>query len=297
MGRTLVQHCILISHASFYPCVRLFVLSYKAEYQQIKRGYYNDYKRIMLDKLQRLGIPFIVFTILAMLVKVLFPGDVSRQTSFSIQELFMAIINPFDGPNNEMWFIGTLLWLFAFTPLWRWACQRKETEWLLLAALALLHFYHPNKNLLCIRQICTEAIFFYSGILICKYSLEGMCQKLRWYLMIGGLVGFVLCYMFSVRFVVIWSGIACSAGLAFILDEYLPKAFCGFRNYTYQIFLMGIFVQIAVKIVYKHVHAPYIVGYMVCLFLGLYVPVVISKIIERLNWKSLLLCVGLKKNI
>ncbi len=258
-------------------------------------GIFCNYKSIISDKLVRLGIPFVVFTIVALVVKVLFPGEISRQTAFSFYDLFMAFINPFDGPNNEMWFVGTILWFFAFTPLWRWACQRKETEWLLLAVLTLLHFYHPNENLLCIRQICTEAIFFYSGILICKYGIEEICQKKRWPLLTGGLIGFLLCYLFKTPYIVIWCGIAFSAGLAFILDEYLPKVFCSFRNYTYQIFLVGIFVQIAVKIIYRHIHIPYVIGFIACLLFGLYVPVIFSKIIEKLNWKPLLLCIGLKK--
>lgn len=258
-------------------------------------GYWRGYKIIMYDKIHRLGIPFVVFTILAMVVKALFPGDVSRQVTLSIQGLVMAFINPFEGPNNEMWFIGTILWFFSLTPLWRWTCRRNVTEYILLAALVLLHFKHPSENLFCIRQVCTQAIFFYVGILVCKYNIDRICQKQRWYLLIGGLVGFVLCYLFSIGFIVIWCGIIFSAGLAFILDEYFPKAFSGFRNYTYQIFLMGIFVQIAVKIIYSHTHIPYLVGFMACLLLGLYVPVIISKVLEKINWKPLLVCVGLKK--
>lgn len=292
----LVEHLFNIAY-SFHMPLFILVSGYLFQLTRLNINQldgWGGYWNIMRDKLQRLGIPFIVFTIVALAVKVMFPGDVSRQTSLSFHEFFMAIINPFDGPNNEMWFVGMLLWFFAFTPLWHWSCQKKETEWLLLTLLILLHLFHPNENLFCIRQICTEAVFFYSGILVCKYGLDDIGQKNRWYLLLGGLIGFVLCYLFSIRFIAIWCGIAFSAGLAFILDEYVPKAFCGFRDYTYQIFLMGIFVQIAVKIIYKYMHIPYLVGYLVCLTLGLYVPVIISKIIEKLNWKPLLLCIGLK---
>ena len=89
-------------------------------------------------------------------------------------------------------------------------------------------------------------------------------------------------------------GITLSFGLALLLDKYFPKAFFSFRNYTYQIFLMGIFAQIAVKIIFKHVGIPYLLGFLMCIVAGLYTPVVISKIAKRTHWKPLLLCLGLK---
>ena len=89
-------------------------------------------------------------------------------------------------------------------------------------------------------------------------------------------------------------GIVFSFGLALILDNFLPKTFFTFRNYTYQIFLMGIFAQIFVKIMFKHLSVPYMAAYILCVLMGLYVPVLVSKLIETINWKPLSLCVGLK---
>ena len=57
---------------------------------------------------------------------------------------------------------------------------------------------------------------------------------------------------------------------------------------------MGIFVQIGVKIVYRHVPIPYLGAFLLCILVGLYVPVVISKMLEWINWKPILMCVGLK---
>ena len=89
-------------------------------------------------------------------------------------------------------------------------------------------------------------------------------------------------------------GITFSFGFALLADKYIPKLFSGFRSYTYQIFLMGIFAQMFVKIMYRHISIPYVVGFVICLLAGLYVPVVVSKVIEKINWKPLKLCVGLK---
>jgi hypothetical protein len=108
--------------------------------------------------------------------------------------------------------------------------------------------------------------------------------------------GFLIYWVgpYSNPFVTTIGGITISFAVALLADKYVPKLFCGFRNYTYQIFLMGIFAQMFVKIVYKHISAPYVVAYIICMLAGLYVPVVVSKVIEKINWKLLKLCVGLK---
>jgi hypothetical protein len=110
-----------------------------------------------------------------------------------------------------------------------------------------------------------------------------------------GLLLFILGYN-SITFIATIGGIVTSIGLSFLLDTYLPSIFNSFRLYTYQIFLMGIFAQILVKIFYSHITIPYIVGYILCVLAGLYIPVIISKKLERIDCGILLCCVGLKKS-
>lgn len=58
---------------------------------------------------------------------------------------------------------------------------------------------------------------------------------------------------------------------------------------------MGIFVQIAIKMLYKHGMIPhYGIGYVLCIACGIYIPVLVSMAIKKLNNKYLKLCIGLK---
>ena len=254
-----------------------------------------NYRSIIKDKLLRLGIPFLVFTFIAMLMKVMFPGDMARQTSLSVVEFLKAIINPFEGPLNELWFVGTILWFFAFAPLWQWVGKSRKTEVVCLVVLLMLHYIDVSTNVLCARQVCTNAVYFYLGILICKHGLDTRTQPKRWSLLLAIPV-YALAVYYNLNIIATLSAVVFSAVLAFIADEYCPRLFSSFRNYTYQIYLIGIFSQIAVKMIYKRVDMPYIVGFALCIIVGIYVPVVVSKIVERINWTPLLLCVGLKKN-
>ncbi len=286
---------------SFHMPLFIFVSGYLFYLTRLKQDLlnggriYTNYNRIISDKLIRLGVPFVVFTLIAFLMKVLFAGDMARQTALGLREFVMAIIDPFDGPNNEMWFIGTLLWLFALVPLWRLSFAKTKYEITLFIILLLLHLYHPNTNLFCIRQVCNQALFFFAGILICKHSMDEYASNYKWLLFVGGVIIYILSKLYGQGLGAACGAIAFSVAIAFMLDKWLPRIFFTFRNYTYQIFLMGIFCQIAVKMLFKRVDMPYIAGFLLCVIVGLYIPVIVSKLLEKINWSPLLICVGLRK--
>lgn len=166
--------------------------------------------------------------------------------------------------------------------------------WLTLAALTLLHFWHPYTDFLCLGQVFDYAIWFYLGLLISKTDLVDrfLCKQI-WLTLIVGIVVYTIGEYIN-KSVTTLGGIIFSFALAIIVDRFFPKLFFSFRNYTYQIFLMGIFAQVFVKIVFKHASLPYIPTFLLCILVGLYVPVVISMIIKKINYKPLSLCVGLK---
>lgn len=257
-------------------------------------GYNWSYGKIVKDKSLRLLLPGLVFSVLAFAVKIAFPGEMARQAGVSLREIVYGFLYPYDNPFRELWFIAALFWLFMLTPLWNLVLQRQWTMWGMVIALILLHFYHPETKFLAINRVGLHAIWFYLGILISKEDLvEKWFAKKPWLTFIAGVVIYVIGKNTD-SFVTTTGGIVFSFALAILADKYIPKLFFSFRDYTYQIFLMGIFAQMFVKIMYRHVSMPYVVAYFLCIVLGLYVPVLVSKLIGKINWKPLLLCVGLK---
>lgn len=167
--------------------------------------------------------------------------------------------------------------------------------WLAVAAVMALHFWHPRTELLCIGRVFEYAIWFYSGLVISKTGfVEKVLNRHIWIMLAIGIAIYVA-GEFTMKFVTTIGGITLSFALALIADKYIPKLFFSFRNYTYQIFLMGIFAQMLVKILYRHATIPYMIAYLICIILGLYIPVLVSKIIELINIEPMSLCVGLKK--
>ena len=166
--------------------------------------------------------------------------------------------------------------------------------WIGLLVIAVLHFFHPQTKLLCIGRVFSYAIWFYLGIVVSKEDLvDKYLIKQPWLVLLIGVATYIA-GKYTHPFITTVGGITLSFGLALITDKYIPRLFFSFRNYTYQIFLIGIFAQIAVKIIYRHLDMPYVGAYLLCILMGLYVPVVVSKLLEWSNWKPLLMCVGLK---
>lgn len=233
---------------SFHMPLFIFISGYLFNMTRLSRD--SGYGYILKDKAIRLLIPGAVFSLLALGLKFAFPGEMSRQASFEFSYFLHIYLFPYDNPLRELWFLVTLMWLFAFAPLWKITLKKDWAVALTILLLALLSLRHPATEFLCLGRVIEYAIWFYLGIVF-------------------------------------------SSGLALLLDRCLPKTFFTFRNYTYQIFLMGIFAQMVVKIVYRHIECPRILAYAVCIAAGLYIPVLISLGLKKTGSKPLLKCVGL----
>lgn len=253
-----------------------------------------NYSAIVKDKVVRLIVPGVVFSLIAFAVKLAIPGEVSRQAGLSLHEIGHALLYPYDNPFREFWFIATLFWFFLMTPMWKWILKRKWLMWTTIVMLIVLHFVEPGTEFLSIDRVCSNAIWFFLGLVVSKEDyVDKIFNKNAWWTLLIGV--FIYCIgRFVNPFITTMGCIVFSFGLALLLDKYIPKTFFTFRNYTYQIFLMGIFAQMFVKILYRHISMPYIAAYILCILMGLYVPVLVSKLIEKINWTPLSFCVGLK---
>lgn len=287
---------------SFHMPLFMFISGYLFNLTRLSKkavdgSYCWSYVDTVKEKAQRLLIPMVLFTLLAFAAKAAVPAEMSRPSEFSFGSVAKAFLYPDDSPLLEMWFIVTLFILFLLMPLWRWSVKNMWTMVFMLALLTVLHFFHPEVKLLCMERVCSYAVFFYSGVALSKWGLFGNRLSLLTELLI--LTASVAVYLAGIKFspfLASAGGIMMSCCLAVIADRALPKLFCSFRDYTYQIFLMGIFFQILVKIVYRHTHVPYVLAYMVSVLAALYIPVLISKIVDAIAWKPLQVCIGLKSS-
>ena len=142
------------------------------------------------------------------------------------------------------------------------------------------------------------APFFVGGILCCKYEWQ---KYLESYLALAVTsLMFILWNVLDVMpdpmaFVSISTGIMFSFSLCLNLTKLWPWLFSSFRDYTYQIFLMGIFIQMPIRWIYVKMNNEilFVPLWFTSILLGIYIPTYISKIIEKNMPKIVKLCFGL----
>ena len=261
------------------------------------------YKNMICDKLVHLGVPFIVFSIIGMVVKVWFSSYVDRSSSISLSEFFNAIIYPYNGPLRELWFIGTLIWFFIVAPLWRACLKNSITITITIVLLLMLKLCGFTSEFLSIGRVSRFAIFFFFGLLFCKTKfiesiISSDCKYAVWIVLVAGIAIWALSYARNNSFVIPFAGIILSLGFALVSDKYYPNLFYSFRDYTMQIYLMGIFVQMVVKIARIKIGDSlglWTLFYFISIISGLYIPVLVAKCAEYLNSRPLLMTIGMKQ--
>lgn len=282
---------------SFHMPLFIFVSGYLFSLTRIERP--MPYGRMIFDKLKRLGIPYLFFTIVAMVLKKFFGEHMARPSTIGFEELVQSIMYPGEGPLSELWFVVVIFWMFILRPIWTISFKHKYLPVFYIFILIILHIYANSIDeieLLSISATMKNAIFFYMGLLTHKLNFINEDFKTKY--LFSAFAIFCCLYVFAYRneitLLPALFGIGLSISLALLLNRYVPKTFSSFRNYTYQIYLMAIFVQIFIKILYKQDIIPsYLISYILCILTGLYIPVVTSIIVKKINFTPINLCLGL----
>lgn len=285
---------------SFHMPLFIFVSGYLFYMTRISKP--MPYAKMVLDKLKRLGIPFLFFTMVAMVVKTLFASDMARPSTISIDEFIRSVVYPGEGPLGELWFVATIFWMFLLKPVWAWSLKNGYSSICTLIVLLLIRMVTPPHSieLLCISTAMRYAVFFYMGMCFSRFvNVQSLMSLKCGYVLWGSiiLIGVeMVLWQYSLALLLAFTGIIISIAVALLFDRYIPKIFSLFRNYTYQIYLMGIFIQILVKMLYKRdIFPSYFWGYALCILCGLYIPVLIAYIARKLDIGFIKLCLGLSK--
>ena len=254
------------------------------------------YRSVIVDKIKRLGIPLLFFTFLTLLLKMAFNPLMKRPVEFSLMDFLNYFLYPGTNPLGEMWFIVTLLIIFLFYPFFVWSLRNNRRIVCTILFLLVLNISFPKDiHLLCLSSVAYMLFFFYLGMLIYLKRWISLLSSFRIFLVL--LLVFAFTNVFTiVPFVSVLVGIAFSISLCFNIDKVFPSSFHSFRDYTFQIFLMGIFFQIGVRFFYIHLNMGilYLPLYLLSILLALYFPVLISKVILKSNISFLCMCFGLR---
>lgn len=256
-----------------------------------------DYVPMLKEKIYRLGIPYLFVILLGIIVKLFYTSG--RAIDISAAGFIRNFTHPAEGAMREMWFIVSLLLYFLMFPIYRLTLKSSPIS-LFILLLGCGLYYLPMANVtsfLAINYALHFFVFFYGGMLIASRgwdkrftSLQGMILMTILFI-IGVICKITLLERVAIS-CILW-------GLAVVTDRYLTRnIFRSFRDYTYQIYLIGIFGEICVKLLYRQFSFPgsYILWWGLCIIAGIYLPVAVSRGLERSNTKIagfLRRCLGL----
>ena len=260
----------------------------------------NSYGHLMKGKFQRLLIPYIFMTVVMFVVKASVPSMVSREIELGGVYFFKMFLFPWSGPARHVWFLASLFTFFALTPLYKWtlASDKKNSALLTLAILFLIQLISsdlPKCELFSIDRSTMYFVYFYLGMLMMKFDLIKYFQNR------ASLLFFLTLYLAGTFInkmpMQIYWGIGLLLSMSFVLSEWEKTLFSSFSKYSYQIYLMHFPPIMFVRIIYsKHLITIDTLWFALCwifaLILAIYLPVIVSKIFEKLP-KPIGLLIGL----
>lgn len=284
----------------------VFVSGTLLYYTRINKGW--NVPDLYKDKFTRIGLPLIFCTCLGTIMQIMFNGVVKTPHPVTLESFFRSFVVIEGSPWPHRWYLMTLLTLMLLYPLYI-SIKKRSLSYILLVVLFLFQKTDltgiSETNWFHIFSINRYIPFFVLGIVSCHYGwwtkiLEHtkIITPLSWILYV---IMVIMDKFFQINEFFPFCeliGILSMMSTAMLIDKFVPSLFHSFRNYIFPIYLFGIAFQAFVElIVWRGLGCPeqlVIPFYFINLGFGIYCPVLISKIVERIPVKFIRQCFGIK---
>lgn len=239
---------------SFHMPLFIMISGYLFYLTRIKKP--MGYKAMIIDKAKRLGIPYFTFITVAFVLKAVSTGKANRGVEMTWDYFLREFLFPFESALQEMWFIAAIFWFFLLSGAYKPMLKKRILLVIVLIMAIGMNFIRATSitNFLAISHAIHFFIYFYIGMVIASQKYEKVLNN-KYTTIISGII---FCASFSIHNELLTALTSCCLfwGLANFAGRYCSQVFSSFREYTYQIFLLGIFVQTAIKIIYSHLAIP-----------------------------------------
>lgn len=286
---TFIERTIYTFHMPLF----IFISGWLFYYTCICRD--KTYKDMIVSKVKRLMVPFFVFTFVTMILKMAFPQLMHRVVD--MEEIINTFVFFRSNPLGEMWFVIVLFELMLLYPIYKMIAENKLTAIAGLGGAILISKLCPPISYFNLGRVAFMLPFFVAGILCCRFEWHKVIGKWYFLLVMAGL--FVMCNLMgllpeSMKAGTAFVGTIFTMSICLIVGKYIPHLFSSFRNYTFLIFLMGIFFQMAIRWLYVKVgnEAFFVPMWLLSVIVGVYFPTFIAICIEKFAPKYVRLCFG-----
>jgi len=249
------------------------------------------YADFVYKKLKRLLLPYITLSVAAYPVKAVMSAYAMRPVGFSVRALIETIIVPSRNTIFFFWFLPTLFLVFLFAPSLRKAVFHPHKNILiplLTVIMIAFNLFNPLKHVLFfnIGGACKVAVYFWAGCVFYLFKDAFERHYRHWHTLIVAVL-FVVGHFCGIgeSYVRLPVSILCILlfyDLAVIYEERDLKIFRRVDGYSYQIYLLSWFFQVAVRIVFDQVlKMNFLIVFFLLYLSGLVFPIGVAKIVER----------------
>lgn len=264
-------------------------------------------KNLYCDKLRRILCPFIFFVTFYYLVKIAMNSFVKTKVDYSVSDFLLSFAIYSNHPSVHLWFLAVLMWFMLMYPLFRWLCQKNWRMMLFMTFCVMVYYVEcsvillsrqpaPERNYFFLLTLNHYLVYFFAGIFFFRYRLYDYFNN--WWTTVLMLALYVTTYILGLWLPCSMTGILLAVSISKQIAKPFPQLFNSFREYIYQIYLISLIFQGLVELVLwrKLFYCPQAVVpfYVLNVLIGIYIPVIISKMAERSPYKWLHLALGLK---
>lgn len=257
-------------------------------------------KALYKDKFQRIMIPFFFFVIAYYVLKVFFNEFAKTPTELSLSYFLQSFVYFRGYPSQPLWFLAVLMMFMLMYPLFCYLCDNKYRMACFFLFCSAIYFIDSNLdspyNVFYVLDIQHYLVYFFFGILFFRYELYNYIKSTGALLIL--ILLYVVSYYYSIDLLTSIVGIMMMCSLCLKIAQYLPNLFSSFREYIFQIYLMSLPFQTFVELIlWKNVfyyEEFFYLFYAINLLAGLFMPVLIAKLVERCHVRAIRLCFGLQ---
>ena len=257
-------------------------------------------RNLYIDKFRRIMVPFFFFVCVYYFVKMTVNQYVKTSVDFSLCDFLTSFFIFENHPSAPLWFLATLMTLMLLYPLFCLLCRKVVYSMIFLLFSIIIYYIDftefVNYNYFFLFKLNRFLVFFFFGIFFFRFKLYKYLDN--WYVSILSLIVYVTLFIYERGLACSMVGIILMISICLKIAKYFPRLFSSYREYIYQIYLLSIpfqaFVELILwkKLFYNEQY--FYLFYVLNLLIGLYVPVIISKTVEKTNNRYLKMCFGLK---
>lgn len=245
----------------------------------------ESYGQFLLKKLKRLMIPYVVTSIIIIVIKLLTQSVLYVKNPVSAISFMKIFYYP--EAAYHLWFIWALWWMFCLVPLFK--TRRSRT--ILFALMVVAHYVQPYLDLpqaFCIDKTVRMMVWFMLGVMCFDWKVN--VDNVKWYYVVAALVAFVIALVLRERQMV--ALLLCPyLGIVFVMllskwisSRDVPKVLLVVSASSYIIYLfhstfMGFAQAIMMKI--PLLQSLPVTQLVITVAIGVAVPILLQFILQR----------------